>query len=149
MDVTRIPFNKHVGISRADSGEAATLELAESGHLLNHLNTIHASAQFALGEAASGECLLREFADVLEENTVVAVVRRAEVKYRHPAKGRLRARASIGHEARTQAVEALAKKGRAIIPVNVDVLDPEDKVSMTAIYEWFARRVGTGAPDSA
>jgi len=149
VDVTRIPFNQHIGITRPDSNEVAALELAESGRLLNHVNTVDASAQFALGEAASGERLLREFAHALEENTVVAVLRRAEVKYGHPAKGTLRARASIGHEAKTRAVEALAKKGRAIIRVDVDVLAPDNKVSMTATYEWFARRVEVGEPDPA
>jgi len=55
MKTIEIPFNKFVGISRSESQENGLLELKDDENLKNHLGTVHASAQFALAEACSGE----------------------------------------------------------------------------------------------
>jgi len=48
----------------------------------NHLNTVHASALFALAEASSGYFLLNEFSELTD---IIPVVRKVETKYKKPA----------------------------------------------------------------
>jgi len=141
MDITEIPFNRFIGITRTDPSDTALLQLSKSEHLDNHLNTIHASAQFALAEAASGECLLRRFIDIASASSFIPVVRDVQVKYRKPANGTLRASANISDADTAKAMEALSKKGRAIISVEVDLLDESENTTMTATFSWFIQRI--------
>ncbi len=136
MDVTGIPFNAFLGIERVD-GVEPRLALREAANLTNHLGTVHASAQFALAEAASGECLLRMFGDIAERATVVPVVRSAEVKFRKPAQGAIQAGGQIAEDVARKARTALEGRGRALIPVEVTVEDAAANVTMTASFEWF------------
>jgi acyl-coenzyme A thioesterase PaaI-like protein len=62
----------------------------------NHLGAVHASAQFSLAEAASGQWLLAKFGDAAAD--YLAVVRHVEVKYRRPALGELTAKAEVAPE---------------------------------------------------
>ena len=58
--VTELPFNSFLGIQIA-ADPAHLLRLPSGQQYLNHLGTVHASAQLALAEASSGEFLLRHF----------------------------------------------------------------------------------------
>ena len=69
--VTELPFNSFLGIELA-SDPAHLLRLPAGAQYLNHLGTVHASAQLALAEASSGEFLLRELGSA---SGVVPVVR--------------------------------------------------------------------------
>jgi acyl-coenzyme A thioesterase PaaI-like protein len=140
MDVTEIPFNRFIGISRTDPPDTAMLKLQRSENLSNHLNTVHASAQFALAEAASGECLLRRFKDIASSASLIPVVREVLVKYRKPATGTLRATATVSDGDAASAIEALAGKGRAVIPVQVNVSDEPGTTTMTATFSWFIQK---------
>ena len=51
MQVTDIPFVKHIGIKRKEEG---TLKLEATEAVRNHIQTIHTSAQFTLEETQSG-----------------------------------------------------------------------------------------------
>jgi hypothetical protein len=84
---TDLAFNQALGIRDAPAGAGHLLELPFVPLVHNHLQTMHAAAQFALAEAASAECLQRHFAAALGE--VFAVMRGVEVKYRKPATGDL------------------------------------------------------------
>jgi hypothetical protein len=143
MDVTKVPFVKHVGIERCDPAERALLMLPESERCSNHLNTVHASAQFALGEATSGEYLLRRFGHLLKTRTCVAVVRHADVKFKKPAVGALKGTASIADSVANQTVVALKTRGWALIPVPVQLTDGSDNTTMTATYGWFIKKHDT------
>ena len=50
MQVTEIPFVKLIGIEQ----EKNNLSLRFDSKILNHIKTIHASAQFTLAETQSG-----------------------------------------------------------------------------------------------
>jgi hypothetical protein len=145
MDVTTIRFNAFLGIKRDSADLAAPLCLPESTDYHNHLDTVHASAQFALGEAASGDCLLRRFRDLTERETLVPVVRTVEVKYRKPAQGAIRATAEITDEIESATRSTLARKGRAVIPVAVTIVDSAGQMTMTAVFEWFVQRLEAAA----
>lgn len=136
MNVTEIPFNHFIGIKRAEKSPYL-LQLDESTNHLNHLGTIHASAQFALAEAAGGLYLLERFAEYTQG--VIPVVRRVEVKYSKPATGRLYASATVGEEAE-HAIQSLTTRGRAILQVDAKVVDSNENITMAATYEWFVTR---------
>ena len=141
IDVTKIPFNNFLGIIKSDDSDTALLELDESEKLRNHLGMVHASAQFALAEATSGEYLIQKFKDIIEKVRIVPVVRRAEVKYKNPARGQLKAKATISDEIAGKVASSIVQKGRALIPVKVELLDKDGKITMTATIEWFVQKV--------
>src|SRR6266403_5799730 len=117
--VTELPFNSFLGIQTA-AGPARLLQLPSGRHYLNHLGTVHASAQLALAEASSGEFLLRHFGSA---EGMVPVVRRLDAKFRKPANGAVTSTASATPESLAQLDLELLSKGRALIPVSVELHD--------------------------
>src|SRR5437899_11729440 len=81
--VTELPFNSFLGLQKA-AEPSQLLRLPPGSQYLNHLGTVHASAQPALAESSSGELLLHRLASV---EGIVAVLRRLEAKFRKPASG--------------------------------------------------------------
>jgi acyl-coenzyme A thioesterase PaaI-like protein len=134
MNVTDIPFNRFLGL-RSDG---CVLSLPADAKYVNHLGTVHAAAQFALAEAASGQWLLGRFGDAASD--YLAVVRHADVKYRRPASGELTARADVPPEEAEQFRETLERRGRASIEVRVQVLGGDQATTLEATFEWFAQR---------
>jgi len=80
MNVIEIPFVKKTGITKNEKGE---LELPFTTDTHNHLETMHASAQFTLAETASGEFLQTLLPDLVGK--VIPVLREAKVKFKKPA----------------------------------------------------------------
>lgn len=136
MDITEIPFVKKMGIARTRPG---TLELFFDDSLHNHVQTMHASAQFALAETASGEYLQRLFPDL--DGQVVPVLRDSQIKFKKPANKTIRAHPSVSDEAANKFREQLEKKGRSSISVNVEVKDTENVVTCTGVFNWFVQKM--------
>jgi len=135
MDVSAIPFNRFLGL-RAN-GAALTLPADPKYH--NHLGTVHAGAQFALAEAASGQWLLDHFGEKAAD--YAAVVRHADVKFRRPAMGELTAQAGASPEEAERFLETLTRRGRAAIEVRVQVLGADGSATLESAFEWFAQRI--------
>ena len=131
--VTELPFNSFLGIERA-SDPAQLLRLPAGAQYLNHLGTVHASAQLALAEASSGEFLLRALGSA---SGVVPIVRRFESKFRKPAHGAVTSAVSTPQEALEQLRADLAAKGRALISVAVELHDESGAHTLSATVEWF------------
>ena len=140
IEVPQIPFNLFLGITRNETLQPPFLQIEEVPHLHNHIGTMHACAQFALAEAASGECLLLTFRDCAAVIPYVAVLRGAQTKYRAPANGRLHATARLRGIDVPQALDRYSRKGKVLIAVAVDVLDDQDVVTMTATFTWYVRK---------
>ena len=138
MHVTDLAINKTLGMQLASPGSGHILEMPETPLVLNHVGTIHASVQFALAEASSGEFLLRHLGDA--QSHVFAVLRTAEVKFRKPAHGSLRAAARFAEGTGAALSEELAARGRALTSVQVEVSDTQGVVTMTGRYDWFLER---------
>jgi acyl-coenzyme A thioesterase PaaI-like protein len=117
--VTELPFNSFLGIQIATE-PSQLLRLPSGEQYLNHLGTVHASAQLALAEASSGEFLLRHFGSA---GGVLPVVRRLEAKFRKPANGAVTSIASATPESLAQLDAELASKGRSLIPITVELHD--------------------------
>jgi acyl-coenzyme A thioesterase PaaI-like protein len=140
MHVTDLAINKTLGMQLALQGNLHILEMPETPLALNHLGTVHASVQFALAEASSGEFLLRNLGD--GQSRVFAVLRTAEVKFRKAAHGALRASAHFADGGGDTVLSELEARGRALVSVSVEVADAQGVVTMTGQYDWFLQRQG-------
>ncbi len=136
MDVTQIPFAKYIGIERKEEG---TLQLESSPVVLNHIETIHASAQFALAETQSGLYLQIAFPELADK--VVGLLRGATVKYKNPAYTSIYAKASMDDALKEKFLTTLHKKNRASITVTVEVCDSEDVLTMIGEFNWFVQKL--------
>ena len=136
MNVLEIPFAKKVGITKNKNAE---LELAFNQDSHNHLQTMHASAQFTLAETASGDFLQALFPDLVGK--VIPVLRDAMVKFKKPAMKNIIAYPSISNEERDKFNNQFDKKGRASISINVKIKDIEDTITCTARYNWFIQKI--------
>ena len=133
MNVLDVPFVKHIGIEK--DGE---LKLEVKEELKNHIQTIHASAQFTLAETASAECLMEEFPQY--EGKVIPMLRSSTVKYKSPATSMLRAKASLTEEAKEKFLRQFERRGQGVIAVEVELFDEEALVTMEGEFVWVIFR---------
>ncbi len=138
MHVTDLAINRAMGMQPAPAGRDHILELPESAMPVNHVGTIHASVQFALAEAGSGEFLLRQLGEAQEQ--AFAVLRTSTVKFRKPEHGELRAIAQFADANAAQWSAALASRGRALVPILIEVADTQGVVTMTGRFDWFLQK---------
>jgi acyl-coenzyme A thioesterase PaaI-like protein len=136
MDVTNIPFAKHIGIEYKDEG---MLKLEPTQIVQNHIQSIHASAQFTLAETQSGLHLQLSFPELVGK--VVGVLRGATVKYKNPATTAIYAIANIEEKEKEKFLMQLARKGRAGIVVRVEVKESDDVVCMQGEFSWFVQKI--------
>ena len=134
MNVLDLPFNKILLIKKSDVPDTI-LMLEDRMEYQNHLGTVHASAQYALAEASSGEILERNFGDW--KGAYFPVVRRVEAKYKNPAKGRLFSTGFIEKDNATKAKNELSEKGRTLVDVIVKIVDEERNVTFEGLFIWF------------
>lgn len=135
MNVIEIPFVKKVGITKNNNN----LELAFTPDTQNHLETMHASAQFTLAETAIGEFLQTLFPELAGK--VIPVLRDASVKFKKPAIKNILAYPSITDEAKEKFNTQFLNKGRASITVDVDIKDTEGTITCTTSYNWFVQKI--------
>ena len=153
MHVTDLAINRAMGMQLAPHGSDHIVTLPASALLLNHVGSVHASVQFALAEAASGELLLQHLGaaqvsagDSPWRDQVVAVLRTSSVKFRKPAHGggELRAAARfLDTDPETLSAELESGgggRGRALVAVLVEVTDTQGVVTMTGQFDWFLQR---------
>ena len=131
MKATDIPFVRHIGIEEKDS----ELSLNFKENILNHIKTIHASAQFTLAETQSGIHLQSLFPEL--EGKVVPVLRDAQIKYKKPAQERIIAFASADEEAIEKFKGQFDKKGRGSLQIEVVIKDINDVITCQATFTWF------------
>ena len=133
MDITKLPFNHYIGLKISDKS-GYLLMLDNRSEYRNHLDTVHASAQFALAEATSGYFLISEFSELTD---IVPVVRKVETKYRKPATGAVFSKAKFQETEKNDVLEMLIQSGRAILKVEVSLFDESDVQIMQSAFEWF------------
>lgn len=135
MQGREIPFVKLVGIE----DENSTLFLNFKDDIKNHIETIHASAQFTLAETQSGLYLQTLFPDL--EGKVVPVLRDAQIKYKKPALEKIFAYASCTDESINKFKEQFDKKGRGSIQVSVEIRDINKVVTSQGFFSWFIQAI--------
>ncbi len=132
MKITDIPLVKHMKIIENDD----FLMLEPKLDVQNHLRSIHAAAQFALAESMSGHYLLSLFNEYTNRD-VIPLLRSSTVKYKNQATSTLRAKAFISADQKEKFEKQFLKKGRAVISVNIELVDMNDLVTMTGEFMWF------------
>ena len=132
MDVTHIPFAKHIGIEKKEEG---MLKLEPTDTVQNHIQSIHASAQFALAETQSGLYLQEAFPELVGK--VVALLRGATVKYKNPATKTIYATAKMHKDEKILFLQRFAKKERMTVTVNVELRDSDDTRIMIGDFHWY------------
>ena len=136
MDVTKIPFAEKVGIIWNNDG-GLEMPFHESVH--NHLQTIHAGAQFALAETASGEMLQTLFPDLVDK--VIPVLRDSTIKFKKPAQNTISTNSSVTDDSILKFKEQFERKGRSSIVVSVEVKDQEGIITSVAEFNWFVQTI--------
>lgn len=101
----------------------------------NHINTIHAGAQFTLAETQSGLYLQSLFPAL--KGKVLPLLREANIKYKRPANESIQAFASTTPENIEKFKQQFEKKGRASLQVVVDIKDSNGALSSQANFTWF------------
>ena len=134
MRVIDIEFVKLVGIKQSQN----ELSLAYKKDVLNHIQTIHASAQFTLAETASGLCLKESFPDILD---VVPLLRDSSIKYKKPALKEIVAFATISDEDKESFLKQFKRKSRATINVSVEIKDSDGVCTAEGIFRWFISKI--------
>jgi acyl-coenzyme A thioesterase PaaI-like protein len=134
LDVTQLPFNRLIGLQAVASGDRQTVGLPAGKQYTNHVGSVHASALVAVAEAASGAYLSQVFG--LPEG-FIALVRRLEVKFRQAAHGAVTAQCHMGEDKISQFAMELSSRGRASVPVAVEVMDEGGTVVVRATVQWF------------
>ena len=136
MDVSSLPFNRHLGLSLDPSGDPAAVVLQPSAIHLNHVATVHATVLYGVAEAASGQCLLMRFPSLADSS--LAVLRSSSVKYRRPAAPdcRIDARGTLPDEAAARFFTALTSRGRASVEIDVSVTQ-DDMELFRGTFVWF------------
>ncbi|HEY0057446.1 MAG TPA: DUF4442 domain-containing protein [Pedobacter sp.] len=138
MKITELPFNKLIGVNFAGDHDTYILTLEDNDKYTNHLGTVHASALFSLAEATSGQYLLTNFPDYKE--SLIPVVRKADVKYKKPAFGQIYSSATIIDDTIENINHQIATRGRAIVKLRINLFDSKKVSVMTADFEWFVSK---------
>ena len=137
MDVASIPFNKLIGLERCTDGSDLLVSLPSSPMYTNHLGTVHASALLAVAEAGSAEFLIRQIGNI---SNLVPVVRRIEAKFKNPANGQIFARSQMDLSEIRKGIDTLNTRGRAMISVEIEVVDESRTICMVSTVEWFVSK---------
>jgi hypothetical protein len=135
MTKRNIPLSEFLGISRNESGK---LFLPISDSIKNHLGTVHAAAQFALAELASGMYLEDIFPEY--KNNVYAVLRKTQTRYRSPGETELTAFPFAGSEEISNLQNNLEARNRGTIIVTVKLMDYCGKCVFEGVFEWYIQR---------
>jgi len=135
MKVTDIEFVKLVGIKQIEN----QLSLEYKKDVQNHINTIHASAQFTLAETQSGLYLQNLFPEL--EGLVIPLLRESNMKYKKPALKSITAFASVKDEDKEKFLEQFSKKGRASLSVSVEVKDSDGVCTAQGTFGWFISKI--------
>ena len=135
MKTLEIPFNRHLEIEKADSNTDYIFCLKANKRLVNHLEAMHASALFSVAEATSGEFLINEFEELINE--VIPVVRKAEVKFSKPVFDSVYSKAGYFQTNKIEVLNGLHKNKRTIIRVKVDLYNEKQEKVFTSVFDWF------------
>lgn len=132
-----VPFNRVLGVQvETVEAERAVVVLSEAEERLNHVGTVHAAAQFGLGEAASGSVVVGTFSDLLEGG-MVPLVTTATIRYRRGARGELRGIAHLPAAEQQRIRDDIAQVGRARFTVPVEVQATDGMLTSELEVEWI------------
>ncbi len=135
------PFLVTLGIKVGSAtSSAVTLTLPYRPELSNHIQSLHAGAQFALGEATAVSIVALVFADHLDTTNILTA--QSSITYRRPAQGDLSATVSLTPEVAASSRTAWTQSGRTRILLEVEIQDSTGtQVTTMAVTCVVLRRV--------
>ena len=132
----RVPFAKALGVEFDEIGpERAVVSMSYARERTNHVATVHAAAEFGLGESAAGTLVFMAFQDLAAEG-YVAVVAGASIAYKRPAPGNLRAEATLSKEEQARVRADVASAGKARVTLPVTITNADGVVACEMRTEW-------------
>lgn len=132
-----VPFAATTGVEIVQVGDGvATAALEQRTEVSNHIGSLHAGAQFTVGETASGAAVTGAFAAHLATARLLATG--ASVSYLKVAKGRVEARARLERPAEDLRA-VLESEGRVPFAVNVDLESGGEPIA-TMTVGWLVSR---------
>ncbi len=115
----RVPFARELAVRIEQVGpDRAVASMPFATQRANHIGTVHAAAQFGLGETVAGALAFVAFAD-LQRAGYLPVVASASITYHRPAGGDLRAEATITPDEQARARAGIASEGKGRYTVQV------------------------------
>ena len=137
-----VPFSRMVGarVTAVGTEEAEALLLA-APERLNHVSTVHAVAQFGLGEVAAGALILAAFAEYQAQG-YVPVLADATIQYRKPSSGDLRAVATLPAGEQEHIRAELHQTARARFTLPVQLMNSEGAVTTELEVTWVLLQPG-------
>lgn len=134
MHVLSLAYTKRLGI-KPSTIPGYLLELPASPNVLNHLQTVHASASYSLAEISSGYFLRSNFADIADQT--IPILRGSQVKYKKSGKGSLFSVVRLNGTNVKEIRASLETKRKALFFIQVKVYNDEKELVMLGDYEWF------------
>lgn len=131
-----VPFYRVLGVqAETVAPEQVELSLTQTPERLNHVGTMHATAQFGLGEAAGGMMAAAAFNDLIAQGAA-PVVTQVSISYLKSARGDLRAVATLSNEEQARIRSEMNANGRATFSVPVQVFDAAGTQTTALQTEW-------------
>lgn len=131
-----VPFASVLGVHVTKiEPERAEAALAFTPERLNHVRTMHAVAQFGLGELTSGGLVVAAFSD-LQQDGYMPIVASVSVNYLRPARTDLRgvAELSLAEQERVRSEVRCGIQSRFTVPVQI--VDTAGNVTTEFKVEW-------------
>lgn len=101
----------------------------------NHVDSVHAAAQFALAETSSGYFLTQKFPHLV--NKVIPLLRESKVKFKSLATSKLTPYPECDNKTLEKFEEQFQKKQRATITIKVDLKDGNEKITCSGEFTWY------------
>jgi uncharacterized protein (TIGR00369 family) len=135
-----VPFSRLLGveITSARPGEVEA-RLPEAPERHNHVGTVHAVAQFGLGETTSGVLLVSTFSD-LQARGFVPVMADVAIHYHRPARGDLFGKATLSPEEQVRIRDEVQSIGRSRVTISVTLTDAGGTSTTDLELAWVLLR---------
>jgi acyl-coenzyme A thioesterase PaaI-like protein len=137
MLLSVVPFVRTLGMEvTATTPTSVEVRLPMRPELANHVGTMHAAAQYALGETVTGALMFLIFQDQFDR--IMPLNRASQIEYRRPSHGTLIARGELRQDAIDQVRAAFAQDGRAKFSLIAALYDESDlhTVVTTVTVDW-------------
>lgn len=131
-----VPFARVLGARIAAIGpEEAEAVLPAAHERLNHVGTVHAVAQFGLAEVATGALVLAALGPLQAEG-YAPVAASAQIRYRRPGRGELRAVAHFARDQQQGVRDEVQSEGHSRFTIPVALYDVEGTLVSEGQIEW-------------
>jgi acyl-coenzyme A thioesterase PaaI-like protein len=135
-----VPFNGHLGLEIVEVAVGrGVARLPDDQALRNHTGSQHASALFAVGQAASGAALAAVFVERIPRLELSP--EGAEIAYKKIPRGAITATGVLGADPATLLAE-LDRDGRVAFGIDVSLTDGAGDVVAEMSVRWLVRQDG-------